>query len=84
MPKKPQNLDVCAYGGSGQSPGTDLDVCAYGGSGISPPSVKLCQKINVKLCQKINVKLCQDINVKFHDNLVWAFVPRLNCLGIVT
>ena len=76
MHKGNENLDVCAYGGSGQSPGSILDVCAYGGSGISPPSVKLCQNINVKLCQ--------DINVKFHDNLVWVFIPRLNCLGIFT
>ena len=76
MHKGNENLDVCAYGGSGQSPGSSLDVCAYGGSGISPPSVKLCQNINVKLCQ--------DINVKFHDNSVWVFIPRLNCLGIFT
>jgi hypothetical protein len=76
MPKKPQNLDACAYGGSGQSPGLNLDACAYGGSGVSPPSVKLCQNTNVKLCQ--------NKSVKFHDNLVWVFLPRLNCLGIFT
>ena len=36
MHKESENLDVCAYGGSGQSPGLDLDACAYGGSGQSP------------------------------------------------
>ena len=66
MPKKPQDLDVCAFGGSGQSPGLDLDVCAYGGSGISPP----------------NVKFRDNINVKFRDNSVWVFIPRSNRLGI--
>ena len=76
MPKKPQNLDVCAFGGSGQSPGLNLDACAYGGSGISPPSVKLCQNINVKLCQ--------EISVNFRDNLAWVFVPRFDRLGTFT